>query len=166
MLAALFEIDGDALKRAVADYSTEYVRLAKTGERPFDGSIPLLESLSSAGFKLAIATGKSQNGADRATERMGLAPHFNSIHGIIPGTPGKPDPAVLVRAMKALGVTASESIMVGDTTFDMDLSNAVGVRPVAVDWGMHSETLLRSRDPVFYAHTFSELQAWLLGQAP
>lgn len=166
MLAALFAIDGEDVKRAVADYSAEYVRLAKTGERPFEGSIPLLESLKSAGFKLAIATGKSQNGADRATERMGLAPHFGCIHGIIPGTPGKPDPAVLVRAMKALGVTASESIMVGDTTFDMDLSNAVGVRPVAVDWGMHSEPLLRSREPAFYAHTFAELQAWLLDQAP
>ncbi len=164
MLAALFDIEGETLQRAVADYSTEYVRLAQTGERPFEGSVPLLHTLREAGFKLAIATGKSQNGADRATERMGLAPLFDSIHGILPGTPGKPDPAVLQRAMAALGVTANECLMIGDTTFDMDLANAIGVRAVAVDWGMHSEELLESRSPAFFASTFDSLQQWLLEQ--
>lgn len=164
MLAALFGIEADLLERAVREYSDEYVRLAQTSERPFEGTLPMLKALRAAEFQLAVATGKSQNGADRATARMGLAPWFDSIHGILPGTPGKPDPAVLLRAMRALGASADACVMVGDTTFDMDLAHAVGVRTVAVNWGVHSEDLLRSREPSFFASSFAELQEWLLAQ--
>jgi phosphoglycolate phosphatase len=165
MLATLFDIDGSRLEQAVRDYSTEYVRLATIEERLFDGVISLLRDLREADFKLAVATGKSQNGADRSTARLGLTPWFDSIHGIVPGTPGKPDPAVLLRAMDALGVSASNCIMVGDTTFDLDLAHAVGVRTAAVDWGVHSREELLSRNPAFMALDFASLQHWLLAQA-
>ena len=75
---------------------------------------------------------------------MGLTPYFDSIHGILPGTPGKPDPAVLVRAMKAVGSTPQTSVMIGDTIYDMQLAQAVGVRAIGVDWGVHSREELES----------------------
>jgi phosphoglycolate phosphatase len=162
MLAALFGVEGKALDRLVKRYSEEYVALTATLERPFDGSIALLEALRSDGRKLAIATGKSQSGADNATRRMGLTPYFDSIHGIVPGTPGKPDPAVLQRAMAALGVTASNAIMIGDTTFDMDLARAIGVDAVAVSWGVHDVSLLRECGPRTVVDTMDELLSWLL----
>ena len=116
MLATLFNIDGDMLSTAVTDYSTEYVRRAAFEERLFPETLPLLNSLRQAGLLLAIATGKSQHGADRSTSRLGLHPLVDSVHGILPGTPGKPNPAVLRRAMTALNVSPEECIMVGDTT--------------------------------------------------
>ena len=122
----------------------------------------MLKALRKAGFKLAIATGKSQNGAERASARMGLAPLMDAIHGIVPGTPGKPDPAVLIRAMESLGVTESDCVMVGDTTFDLDLAHAVGVRTAAVSWGVHSSELLQSREPTVMVASFDALQAWLM----
>jgi len=162
MLAALFGVEDEALEHLVKRYSEEYVRLTATLERPFDGSIALLQALRSDGRQLAIATGKSQSGADNATHRMGLTPYFDSIHGIVPGTPGKPHPAVLQRAMAALGVTASNAIMIGDTTFDMDLARAIGVDAVAVSWGVHDVSLLRECGPRAVVDTMDELLAWLL----
>ena len=164
MLAALFDVDGAVLNELVAAYSREYVRLTATMERPFAGSIPMLQRLREAGFKLAIATGKSQNGAERATQRMGLEPYFDSVHGIIPGTPGKPDPAVLMRALDALNVEHQEAIMVGDTTYDLDLSAAIGVRNAAVSWGVHDAGVLKGRRPAFFANTMNDLCDWLLQQ--
>jgi phosphoglycolate phosphatase len=161
MLAALFGVSGSSLATMIADYSAEYVSLAATMERPFDGVFTLLSHLKSRGIKLAIATGKSQSGAIRATTRMGLVPYFDSIHGILPGTPGKPDPAVLHRALEALGVSARDAIMVGDTTFDLDLSAALGVRNVAVSWGVHSVAALTARNPTFLATDLGQLSAWL-----
>ena len=161
MLAALFDVDGVVLERLVKRYSEEYVRLTATLGRPFDGTISLLEALRGDGRKLAIATGKSQSGAENATRRMGIAPYFDSIHGIIPGTPGKPDPAVLRRAMASLGVQANRAVMIGDTTFDMDLAHAIDVDAVAVSWGVHDVELLASRKPRAVVNTMTELLEWL-----
>ena len=110
MLSTLFGIDGPLLERAASDYSAEYLRLAPSHERLFDGAISLVHRLRDAGFKLGVATGKSQNGAERSTARLGLAPCFDSIHGIVPGTPGKPDPAVLLRAMDATNTQTRTSV--------------------------------------------------------
>jgi phosphoglycolate phosphatase len=87
---------------------------------------------------------------------------MDAIHGIVPGTPGKPDPAVLIRAMASLGVSASDCVMVGDTTFDLDLAHAVGVRTAAVSWGVHSVALLQSRKPTAMVASFGALQEWLM----
>ena len=164
MLAELFEIEGELVEKAVQLYSSEYVRLTKTEEKLFDGALETLKELREKGFLLAIATGKSQHGAENATKRLGLKPHFDSIHGIIPGTPGKPHPAVLIRAMNALGVRAEECIMVGDTTFDLDLAHAIDVRTAAVSWGVHSVDKLQTRNPSVCVHSFDELLAWLYTQ--
>ena len=161
MLAALYGASGSTLEELIVAYSVEYVRLTATLERAFDGSEPLLQALREQGWKLAIATGKGQKGADKATERMGIASYFDTIHGILPGTPGKPHPAVLQRALDALGVAPDDAIMIGDTTFDMDMAAALGVDAVAVDWGVHGRSVLMSRTPVFYADDMAALGDWL-----
>ena len=162
MLSALFDAEGELLQQLVKEYSAAYVAGTATMERPFDGAVALLDVLRGSGRKLAIATGKSQNGAEHATKRMGLAPYFDSVHGIIPGTPGKPHPAVLERALSALGVDSSNAIMIGDTTYDMDLSAAIGVDSVAVSWGVHDVETLRGRGPRVVVDTMKELGEWLL----
>jgi phosphoglycolate phosphatase len=161
MLTALYGASGSTLDELVVAYSLEYVRLTATLERAFDGSEALLQALREQGWKLAIATGKGQKGADKATERMRLAAYFDTIHGILPGTPGKPHPAVLQRALDALSVAPEDAIMIGDTTFDMDMAAALGVDAVAVDWGVHSKSVLMSRNPVFYADDMAALGGWL-----
>ena len=164
MLAALYGTSGTALDELIAAYSLEYVRLTATLERAFDGSLSLLKDLRAQGWKLAIATGKGQRGAEKASERMGLTSYFDSIHGILPGTPGKPHPAVLHRALEALGVGPEDALMIGDTTFDLDMAATLGVEAVAVDWGVHSKAVLMSRSPSFYADDMAALGGWLHGK--
>jgi len=166
MLSNLFDIKGPLLQQAITDYSTAYVQQASTEEKLFPPTLSLLTKLRNAGFLLAIATGKSQHGAENASARLGLTPYFDTIHGIVPGTPGKPDPAIIFRVMKALNVHPSQCLMVGDTTFDIDLAHAAGVHTIAVNWGVHSEQLLKSRKPKFFAKNFEELQHHLLQHSP
>lgn len=142
MFPTLYNTPDDKLQPAIDRYRVEYVRLTKTEEKLFDGIIPLLKKSNAMGFKMAIATGKNQAGAEHACDRLGLTPYFDSIHGILPGTPGKPDPAVLIRAMKALDSAAEECVMIGDTIYDMQLAQAVDVRAIGVAWGVHSQEKL------------------------
>ena len=162
LLSSLFDLEESSIVQACQLYSAEYLRLAQSEERLFDEALSLIKTLHKAQFKLAIATGKSQNGAFNSTNRLGLAPWFDSIHGILPGTPGKPDPAVLIRAIKALNADLQDCIMVGDTVFDLQLAKAVGVKTAAVSWGVHSVEKLEQLNPDFLAYSFSELQKWLM----
>ena len=162
MLTDLFGLKASEVETAVQIYSDAYRRLAATEERLFEGSLDLIHRLRDAGFQLAIATGKSQHGAEHATRRLGIDVLFDSIHGILPGTPGKPDPAVLKRAMEALGVQAAECLMVGDTSFDLDLAHQIGVSTVAVTWGVHADDTLRARHPKYLVESFAALQKVLL----
>ena len=143
MFPTLYNTTPDQTEEAIDRYRVEYVRLTKTEEQLFDGVIPMLKSLKAHGYKL-IATGKNQEGAENASARQGLTPYFDSIHGILPGTPGKPNPAVLLRAMEALNTPAEECVMIGDTTYDMQLAQAAGVELIGVDWGVHSRDKLES----------------------
>ena len=162
MLAELFGLRSELLENAAAIYSAEYLNLVATEERLFEGALSMLHRLRQANFKLAIATGKSQRGAVNACTRLGLMPLVETVHGILPGTPGKPDPAVLRRAVVALGVEPEDCIMVGDTTFDLDMARAMLVRSAAVTWGVHSIDQLEGSEPSFIAANPQELQSWLL----
>ena len=164
MIGILLDIDGVFLDEAMRIYSAEYIRIAPTEERLFDGALSLLKALREKGFKMAVATGRSQIGADNGSERRGIVPFFDSIHGILPNTPGKPDPAVLIRAMDALETPAKNSIMIGDTIFDMSLAQKVGARTVAVSWGVHSTEELLAQKPDILVHNFDELSDYLLAQ--
>ena len=164
ILTEIFDLKGEMIQKAVTLYSNEYTRLTKTEEHLFDGAVEMLELLRKEGFLLAIATGKSQHSAELSVKRLGIQTFFDSIHGIMPGTPGKPHPAVLIRAMLALNVQPEHCIMVGDTTFDLDLAHAIGVRTAAVSWGVHSLETLRTRNPSVCVHTFYELLEWLRPQ--
>ena len=162
MLAELYNLPDSLLEQAAASYSSEYLKLVATEEQLFEGAMSMLHRLRQADFRLAIATGKSQQGAVNACSRLGLMPLFETVHGILPGTPGKPDPAVLRRAVLALGVEPKDCIMIGDTTFDLDMAKAMSVRSAAVTWGVHNIEQLENSEPSFIAANPHELQSWLL----
>jgi phosphoglycolate phosphatase len=130
MFPTLYGTTPEQTEEAIDRYRVEYVRLTKTEEQLFDGVIPMLKALRAHGYKLAIATGKNQEGAENASARQGLTPYFDSIHGILP--------------MDALAVPAEECVMIGDTTYDMQLAQAVGVKAIGVDWGVHSRDKLEA----------------------
>ncbi len=112
-------------------------------EALFPGVREMLEALAGAGFALGIATGKSRRGLDAALERHDLGARFVTLQtGDQP--PGKPDPAMLRRAIDEVGVAPAETAMVGDTTFDILMARAAGALPVGVAWGYHGVDELRA----------------------
>lgn len=159
------ELDGAARDRVGAAYRARYAERASREERLFDGAADLLFAARRAGYRVGVATGKSQTGADEAVERHRLWNYVDAVHGILPGTPGKPHPAVYRRALVALSVAPHESLMVGDTTYDIDMANAAGSDSVAVAWGMHSVAALVSRRPTVIVDRMDELADWLLRPA-
>jgi len=91
---------------------------------------------------LAIATGKSRRGLDKVLERHGLTGTFHSEQ-VSDHHPSKPNPSMILTALNETGVAPDRAVMLGDTTFDMDMARAAGVRTIGVSWGYHDAALLR-----------------------
>ncbi|WP_333712106.1 HAD-IA family hydrolase [Yoonia sp.] len=85
---------------------------------------------------LAVATGKSRRGLDKVLERHGLTGVFHSEQ-VADDHPSKPHPSMILTALNDTGVAAQRAVMVGDTTFDMDMARAAGIRKIGVPWGYH-----------------------------
>lgn len=126
----------------------------------FPGVPELLAGLRDAGYVLAIATGKSRRGLDRALASTRLGEHFSASRCADETTP-KPDPAMLSELMRELSFTPARSLMIGDTSHDLDMASSAGVDAVGVSYGAHPESSLRARTPRGLVGTVAELQAWL-----
>ena len=134
----------------VAAYREAYSHTAPQYEVLFDGIRELLQRP----FRAAVATGKSQNGANRAVEQHGLNARFEIVLGGNSVPRPKPNPDLLEAIMEATGTR--ELIMVGDTTYDLEMAALAGVKGIGVSWGHHSTKRLKKWAPV--VETVAELQ--------
>jgi phosphoglycolate phosphatase len=90
---------------------------------------------------LGIATGKSQRGVRNVLARHGLLEHFITIM-TADDAPSKPDPGMVLAAMREAGVAADDTVVVGDTVFDIAMARAAGAAAIGVTWGYHSGAAL------------------------
>ena len=125
----------------------------------FPGVLELLQGLS-AERTLAIATGKSRRGLDRALDADGLR-RFFAASRCADETHPKPHPAMLLELMEELGVDRAATLMVGDTSHDLEMARAAGVDSLAVTYGAHPEAGLRACAPKGCVSSVAELRAWL-----
>lgn len=121
-------------------YKTAFQRLRADDrldpEPLFDGILPLIDRLVADGWLLAVATGKSDRGLQYTLDHHGIADRFISLQ-TADRHPSKPHPAMLLAAMTDAGTTAHESVIIGDTQFDIGMGAAAGVRALGVAWGYH-----------------------------
>ena len=124
----------------VEGYKSAYksARLAAgAGHSPlYPGAAEVLAELNAVPeYLLGVATGKSQRGLDALIEahelRCFVTRQCADHH------PSKPHPSMVLRAMAETGVLPEDTVMIGDTSFDIDMGRAAGVRTIAVDWGFH-----------------------------
>jgi phosphoglycolate phosphatase len=125
----------------------------------FDGMRELLDGLSKKHL-LAIATGKSRRGLDRALDSSKLTPYFAASRCADETNP-KPHPAMLLEIMDDLGVESSSSLMIGDTSHDMEMARAARVDALAVTYGAHPEQGLLACSPLSCVADVKSLDAWL-----
>lgn len=130
----------------------------------FDGVREMLESLRAEGYFLAVATGKNRVGLNRALAHSNLASLFDATR-CADETFSKPHPAMLHELTRELGQENDRTVMVGDTTHDLQMAINAGVPGIAVTYGAHSPESLRALNPVYSATTVAELSDWLHGNA-
>ena len=107
---------------------------------------------------LGMATGKSQRGVQRVLGRHGLSACFATLH-TSDDAPSKPHPGMVLAAMAATGADPHETVMVGDTTFDIEMAHAAGARAIGVTWGYHRpDALVQAGADAMIDH-FDELAA-------
>lgn len=133
----------------------------------FPGVHAALEALGRPEVLLGIATGKNRRGLLVSLERHGLAEHFVTLKTADDG-PGKPHPAILERAMAELGVGPADTVMIGDTIFDIEMAVNARVGALGVSWGYHEPGELAAAGADRVIDSFDELlpalAAWDIGE--
>lgn len=122
----------------------------------FAGIADLLPRLERAGWLLGVATGKSQRGLEHCLATHGLRQRFVTLQ-TADGHPSKPHPAMLHAAMAEAGTLPETTVMIGDTSFDIDMACAAGVQAIGVDWGYHTAEELFAAGASAVARTPAEL---------
>ena len=130
----------------------------------FEGVVPLLNDLKERGHLLTVATGKSRRGLDEALQAVELKGCFDSSR-TADETAGKPHPRMLHELMSEFGVKPERTLMIGDTTHDLQMALNAGCASVGVSYGAHEPSAFEPLKPRVVAHSVQELQRWLLDHA-
>jgi phosphoglycolate phosphatase len=142
-----------------------YHYLARDHEAPlFGGVADLLQQLRLRGHTLAVATGKSRAGLQRSLQHVGLTQLFDATR-CADETFSKPHPAMLQELMADLVVSPQETLMIGDTTHDLDMAANAAVAGLGVSYGAHPAEQLRARVALEVVDSVSTLTAWLYANA-
>ena len=159
MQVAMPNLDAKVYPRMIERYRYHY--LAKDHELTlFDGVTDMLQDLSQQGFFLAVATGKSRVGLNRALNAAGLLSTFDATR-CADETLSKPHPAMLQELTRELGQDLRRTVMVGDTTHDLMMAQNAGSSGIAVEYGAHPLDQLAACKPVYSARTVPQLHQWL-----
>jgi phosphoglycolate phosphatase len=130
----------------------------------FDGVLPLLQELKARHHWLTVATGKSRRGLDEVLRS-------EELHGVFDGsrtadeTAGKPHPRMLNELMREFGAEPERTLMVGDTTHDLEMARNAGCASVGVSYGAHEPDTFHELGPLHVAHSVADLRDWLLANA-
>ena len=160
----LFGQISDAQSKALAkQYAANYY----AGEQNiplFDGAASLLAELSRRGYKQAVATGKGRRGLNLALANSGLT-KFIQASRTVDECFSKPHPQMLDELMDEFVVTPERTLMIGDSTYDLQMAQIAGVQCLAVTFGAHASQQLLAFHPKGIFKTFNELSEWLLQNA-
>jgi phosphoglycolate phosphatase len=163
MLHILPGVDPAVYPEVVERYRHHYL-LYDGGITLFAGVAETMRDLHASGFMLAVATGKSRRGLDHALNATGLAPYFHATRCADEGS-SKPHPGMLEYLMSVLDADHTTTLMIGDTTHDMEMAKNASVARLAVAYGAHPREELLRYEPVACVNGFKELSAWLCQHA-
>ncbi len=146
-LAELFPQQEVAVHEQVrARYAQHFIAGTGGASQLFAGVPELLDELLGRGHRLAVATGKSRLGLDRVLGLTGLAPAFHATR-CADETASKPDPRMLHELLAELGYMPAEAVMVGDTTYDLEMAQRARMPRIGVSYGVHSVADLQRFTP-------------------
>ena len=127
----------------------------------FDGVLAMLGDLKERGHRIAVATGKSRRGLDEALRSAELLGVFDGSR-TADETAGKPHPRMLLELFDEFNVDPQRTLMVGDTTHDLEMARNAGCASVGVSYGAHEPAAFDTLGPLHVAHSVRDLHDWLL----
>ena len=130
----------------------------------FEGAAQAIGELEQQGFMLAVATGKGRNGLNRSLVDSGIAHHIHASR-CADECLSKPHPQMLMEIMDELGVEAERTLMVGDTSYDLQMARNAQVASLAVSYGAHALEDLLPHAPLAHFDQFTKLNQWLIMNA-
>jgi phosphoglycolate phosphatase len=130
----------------------------------FPGTLEMLQALRERHHFLGVATGKSRRGLDEALATAQLKGVFDATR-TADETASKPDPRMLHELMREFGVDPARTLMIGDTTHDLQMAVNAGTASVGVSYGAHDHQAFDAFAPVFVAHSTRDLRDWLVQHA-
>lgn len=149
--------------RVVNCYRVHFLR-KDGGTTLFPGMGDMIRELHAAGYLLAVATGKSRRGLDRALDETGLRDFFHVTRCADEGH-AKPHPGMLEAVMESLAMSPASTAMIGDTTHDLEMARAAGVSAIGVTYGAHERAALGSYPALALLDEPAALRNWLLQHA-
>ncbi|KQV95888.1 HAD family hydrolase [Rhizobacter sp. Root1221] len=126
----------------------------------FEGTVAMLQALKARNHWLAVATGKSRRGLDEALESVELRGVFDGSR-TADETASKPSPLMLNELMREFGVDPDRTLMIGDTTHDLEMARNAGTASVGVSYGAHEPATFEVYPTLHVAHSVADLAVWL-----
>ncbi len=161
---ALFgDLPADVAQKLAMQYSANYY----AGEQAiplFKGAKETIIELKRSGYKLAVATGKGRRGLNLALQHSGLTPYFHATR-TVDECFSKPHPQMLDEIMDDCVATPERTLMIGDTSYDLQMAKNASVQAVAVTFGAQSREKLSGYNSIETFHQFNDLSTWLLKHA-
>jgi phosphoglycolate phosphatase len=156
-LKQLFNIQDDKIATQIIDtYKKHFKEHAQTSSPLFNGAIELLEKLKQQGYILAVATGKGRQGLEHNWHHSNTK-HFFSASRTADDAQSKPSPDMLQQILCELNLSADQVLMVGDTTYDLAMAEAIDIDRIGVSFGVHSVNTLQKHKPLAIINTLDEL---------
>lgn len=158
LFPAVPELHADILQA----YSEHYVANS-VEDAWFEGVSEMLYALKDQGIKLAVATGKSRKGLDRVLKQTNSLELFHATRAASE-TRSKPHPLMLEEILAETGIHAHEAIMVGDTSYDLEMALNIVMPSVGVSYGVHTSETLANFNPLSIVNDVSSLHEFLLAK--
>ncbi len=158
---------GDLPAEKAQALATQYTANYYAGESEiplFAGAAETIVALSKKGFKLAVATGKGRRGLNLALEHCGLGKYFHATR-TVDECFSKPHPQMLDELMDMLVVIPERTLMIGDTSYDLQMAQNAGVSSIGVTYGAQKAEQWLQFQPIHQFDDFASLGKWLLEQA-
>ena len=155
-------IDDATMEQMIVEFNTIYKNECEPLIELFDGVAETLDTLHKAGVTLLIASNNIRNVLNRLTARLNIDKYFDGIVCADDVVNAKPEPDIALLALERYGAKGSEALVVGDSTFDMDMGRGADCDLCGVSFGSHTPEMLREKGARYVIDHFSELRKIVL----
>lgn len=156
-------IDDETIEQMIVEFNDIYRRECEPLIELFDGVSKTLDTLKREGVTLLIASNNIREVLDRLTARLNIAQYFDGIICADDVVNTKPSPDIALLALERYNVKGSEALVVGDSTYDMDMGREAGCDLCGVSFGSHTPEMLRGKGAHYIIDHYSELEKIVLG---